>query len=178
MPMEKLTEIIIRKETQKDIPMIRGILIDAFKSNGEADLVETLREEASDFISLVAEHISTGYLAGHILFTPVDLDGGDNTLVLYGLGPMAVLPECQKQGIGSLLVSTGLKECKKAGIHAIVVLGHPDFYPRFGFVKARKHGIQYEYDVPDNLFMAIELKTGSLSGMSGIARYHDAFKKT
>ncbi|MEZ4549853.1 MAG: N-acetyltransferase [Desulfobacterales bacterium] len=74
-------------------------------------------------------------------------------------------------------MSTGLKECKKAGIHAIVVLGHPDFYPRFGFVKARKHGIQYEYDVPDNLFMTIELKTGSLSGMSGIARYHDAFKK-
>ncbi|MEZ4576987.1 MAG: hypothetical protein R2861_01580 [Desulfobacterales bacterium] len=170
--MEKLTEIIIRKETQKDIPMIRGILIDAFKSNGSADLVETLRG-VHPVSFLVAEHISTGYLAGHILFTPVDLTAVTTPSSSMAWGPWLC---CRNVKTGDRFSAGEYRvKDKKAGIHAIVVLGHPDFI-RGSVCKSRKHGIQYEYDVPDNLFMAIELKNGQSVRNVRIACYHDAFK--
>ena len=92
-----------------------------------------------------------------------------------GLGPMAVAPGCQRKGIGSALVRAGLIACTERGFRAVVVLGHPKYYPRFGFSESKRFGIKSEYDVLDEVFMALELVPGALSSASGIVRYHEAF---
>lgn len=88
---------------------------------------------------------------------------------------MAVLPEFQKRGIGTLLVEAGLAECRKAQYDFVVVLGHPEYYPRFGFVPASRYGIKCEYPVPDEVFMLIELRAGALQGRHGIVKYEPEF---
>lgn len=88
---------------------------------------------------------------------------------------MAVLPSFQKQGIGSALVREGLDQCRQLGCDAVVVLGHAHYYPRFGFVPASGYGIRCEYDVPDEVFMLVELQPGSLQGLSGRVIYNEAF---
>ena len=88
---------------------------------------------------------------------------------------MAVVPAAQRRGVGSALVRAGIDECRKLGCGALVVLGHPAFYPRFGFLPAARVGIRSHYDVPDDVFMALELVNGSLRGRSGLVRYHTAF---
>jgi putative acetyltransferase len=93
-----------------------------------------------------------------------------------GLAPMAVLPAHQRRGVGSSLVRAGLDVCRHRGVDAVVVLGHAAFYPRFGFQPASRFGIRSEYDVPDDVFMAIELRPGALAGPAGLVRYHAAFR--
>lgn len=92
-----------------------------------------------------------------------------------GLAPMAVLPEYQNKGIGSALVRAGLEQCRNLGFAAVIVLGHPEYYPRFGFKPAAGFGIDSKYDIPEEVFMAIELEPGALSDLSGRAQYHEAF---
>ncbi|MDH3444329.1 MAG: N-acetyltransferase, partial [Deltaproteobacteria bacterium] len=94
---------------------------------------------------------------------------------IMGLAPMAVSPDHQRKGVGSALVRAGLEECKKLGFGAVVVLGHPRFYPRFGFTPAVRFGVGCEYDVPEETFMLMELRPGYLGGASGKIRYHSAF---
>jgi len=94
---------------------------------------------------------------------------------LLGLAPMAVEPDSQKQGIGGRLVREGLALCRTAGADGVVVLGHAEYYPRFGFATAQRFGLRCEYDVPADAFMAIELHHRSLVGVSGLVRYHAAF---
>lgn len=144
----------------------------AFPSPAEADLVDALRRAATPLVSLVADE--GGAIVGHALFSPVTLDDRP-ALRLMGLGPMAVAPARQRSGIGSALVREGLHACARAGIAGVVVLGHPEYYPRFGFVPASRFGIGCEYEAPDEAFMAIELMTRSLAGVTGTVRYHPAF---
>ena len=92
-----------------------------------------------------------------------------------GLAPMAVSPAVQRKGIGSALVRAGLEECSRLGSCAVVVVGHAEYYPRFGFVPASRFGFVSEYDVPDEIFMAIELTQGALRGKGGTISYHPAF---
>ncbi len=92
-----------------------------------------------------------------------------------GLAPMAVAPEHQRKGIGSALVRAGLEQCKQLGFAAVVVLGHPEYYPRFGFSPSSRFGINSEYEVPEEVFMAMELQPGALSGKTGRVKYHAAF---
>jgi putative acetyltransferase len=92
-----------------------------------------------------------------------------------GLAPMAVLPEYQRQGIGTLLVREGLQDCRRIGHDVVVVLGHPDYYPRFGFVRASSKGLRSVYDVADDVFMVAELTAGALKGRTGLVRYHPEF---
>jgi putative acetyltransferase len=161
----------IRSETAADVAAVRALNRMAFETTIEADLVDALREQA-DPISLVAD--DAGSIVGHIMFSPVTLLGHED-LMIMGLAPMAVLPGQQRRGIGSALVRAGLERCRQIGSHAVVVLGHAAYYPRFGFVPASRFHVGCEYDVPDEAFMALELQSGSLGGRSGTIRYHAAF---
>jgi putative acetyltransferase len=160
----------IRNEGIADIEAIRRVNEAAFGQPDEARLVDALREQATPFFSLVAE--DGGAVVGHICFTPVEV--GDT--VILGLAPMAVSPERQNQGIGTRLVEAGLRECRRAGFGAVVVLGHPQYYPRFGFEPAAPKGLRSEYDVPDDVFMLLELVPGAAAELKGTARYHRAFR--
>jgi putative acetyltransferase len=91
---------------------------------------------------------------------------------------MAVAPQCQRRGIGSMLVQEGLNRCAARGLDGVVVLGHATYYPRFGFVPAERFGLRCEYDVPSEVFMALALPKRSLEGISGLVRYHAAFAQT
>jgi putative acetyltransferase len=162
----------IRFERPADADEIRAVNASAFGTAAEADLVEVLRRVAFPLISLVAEQDDT--IAGHILFSPVTLSS-DPSLRIAGLAPMAVRPARQRVGIGSMLVRAGLEECRSVGFLAVTVLGHPKFYPRFGFVPASRFGIASTYDVPDDVFMALELEPGTLRETRGVIHYHPAF---
>lgn len=163
----------LRPEAPGDEAAIHDLNENAFGQAGEADLVDRLRRNGKTLISLVAE--SEDRVVGHILFTEVTLETSSGSEPLAGLAPMAVLPELQKTGIGSRLVRVGLQACRRAGHKAVVVLGHPEYYPRFGFVPASRFGIRSEYDVPDEVFMAMELNEGALAGGGGLARYQPEF---
>lgn len=165
--------MIIRREETSDRSGVYSVHSAAFQRLDEANLVDVLREEAESVLSLVAE--DDGDIVGHIMFSPVMLTSHPDCKVM-GLGPMAVFPERQRTGIGSLLVATGVKECQKIGIGAVVVLGHSEYYPRFGFLPASRYALNCEYDVPDEVFMAVELIPGYLRSISGTAVYHDAFR--
>jgi putative acetyltransferase len=147
----------------------------AFGHAGEADLVDALREEAQPYISLVA--LLEGRVVGHIFFSPVTIADEDSSFTAMGLAPMAVLPEHQRRGIGSRLIRQGLEECRRDGHNVVVVLGHPDYYPRFGFEPAAPKGIRSEYDVSDDTFMVVELEPGALANRKGIVKYHAAFAR-
>jgi putative acetyltransferase len=163
----------IRTEEERDRAVVKAVNESAFETQVEADLVGALRQQARPLISLVAEGDDT--VLGHILFTPVELTGYPE-LKIMGLAPMAVLPAHQRLGIGSALVRAGLEACRGLGYGAVVVLGHPEYYPRFGFIPAARFGISCEYDVPEEAFMVVEIQTGYLEGASGTIRYHAAFK--
>jgi putative acetyltransferase len=163
----------IRDELSSDIENIWEIKIDAFETEDEPILVNALRSSGCTYISLVAE--SEDKVVGHILFTPVELSGNKNNLKIMGLAPMAVSSQYQNKGIGSKLVKAGLERCKSLGYDAVVVLGHPNYYPRFGFIPSVKFGIKSEYEVPDEVFMILELVQGSLKNHKGIIKYHEAF---
>jgi putative acetyltransferase len=164
--------VLIRAETDADIPAIHAVNAAAFPTPAEADLVDALRRQARPLVSLVAEQ--DGAVVGQILFSPVSLPSRPD-LKLLGLAPMAVVPEHQRGGIGSALVRAGLAECRQLGASAVVVLGHPEYYPRFGFQPSVRFGLRSEYDVPEEVFMVLELVPGSLSGASGTVQYHPAF---
>jgi putative acetyltransferase len=166
---------VIRLETPQDISAVRRVNEAAFGRPAEADLVDMLRINGKAVLSLVA--LQAGSVVGHILFSPVTIQSGDQSFPGLGLGPMAVLPELQRHGTGSLLVERGLEECRKAGHQCVVVLGHPGYYPRFGFVPASRFGISSEYDVPDEVFMVLELFQGALQGHHGVAKYQPEFSQ-
>jgi len=167
-------EAIIRAEQVQDKTPIEKINRAAFEGDDEVELVNALRDSGCEYLSLVAE--MDDKVVAFILFTPVTLTGNHSNLKLLGLAPMAVLPEYQSQGIGSALVKQGLEECRARGYDAIVVLGHADYYPKFGFVPSDEYGIQSEYDVPREVFMIQELVPGCLKGKSGVIQYHQAFR--
>ena len=168
----------IRLEQASDIEKIWAVNADAFTTDVEANLVNTLRDSACPMISLVAEE--GDQIVGHILFTPVELSSDDaavnnKDLKLMGLAPMAVASDYQKRGVGSQLIKAGLEHCKTLGVDAVVVLGHPDYYPRFGFAPSVEYGIKVGLDVPEDVFMVQELKKGCLDGKSGAIKFHEAF---
>jgi putative acetyltransferase len=162
----------VRGEADADRAAVRAVNEAAFDSPAEADIVDALRAKGLELVSLVAER--DGVILGHILFSPVSLRG-HHELKLMGLGPVAVLPRHQREGIGSALVREGLSRCVQLGAHAVVVVGHPQYYPRFGFEAASRYGLRCEYDVPDDVFMLVELSRASLRGVSGLIRYDEAF---
>ena len=166
------TMLNVKPEEPADIPEVRSVVESAFDTAFEADLVDALRERAQPIVSLVAT--IDDVVVGHILFSPLTLSSQPD-LAVMALAPMAVLPERQRQGIGSALVRAGIEECRHLGAVAIVVIGHPEYYPRFGFVRASGFGLTSRYDVRDEAFMALELQPGALRGTAGPIHFHAAF---
>jgi len=167
--------MLIRTEEKKDWASVHVVNASAFETPAEADLVDTLREKAQPVISLVAQDEDDGAIVGHIMFSPVSLSGYPE-LRIMGLAPMGVAPGHQGKGIGSALVRAGLEQCKQIGYEAVVVLGHPEYYPRFGFAPSTRFGIGCEFQVPEEVFMLLELQSGYLRDVSGKVEYHAAFK--
>lgn len=165
--------MLIRAEEQADRAAVRAVNVSAFETALEANLVDALRDQAEPLVSLVAE--DDGVIVGHIMFSPVSLSGHP-ALHIMGLAPMAVSPARQRKGIGRALVRAGLERCTRLGIGAVVVLGHPAYYRRFGFSPSARFGVSCEYDVAEEVFMVLELHAGFLDGASGSIKYHAAFR--
>lgn len=166
--------MIVRKEREKDFKSICEINNKAFKRKKESELIGRVRR-CKDFIpelSLVSEE--DGNVVGHILFSKIRIIGEEEHESL-ALSPMAVLPEFQRQGIGGKLIKEGLNRARELGFDSVIVLGHKDYYPRFGFERASKWRIKCSFQIPDEVFMAIELKDGALANKSGIVKYPDEF---
>lgn len=166
----------IRPETPSDYPAIAEVNDLAFGQPNEGKLIENLRKNQKFVpeLSLVAE--VNGKIVGHILFFPIKIkSAGGKGKDTISLAPLAVLPDFQNQGIGGELIKEGLKACQKNGYDSVVVLGHPEYYPKFGFEPTGKWGIRDPFGAPAEAFMALELKRGSLEDISGIAEYPEEF---
>ena len=165
--------VTIRPETPADVPRVRYVNELAFEQPFEADLVDRLRQACPDSLSLVAEDDA---VVGHILFTPVVVDNAARRLVGMGLAPMAVLPDRQRQGIGSQLVRRGLDILRERRCPFVVVVGHPEYYPRFGFEPASTHGLASQWEgMPDAAFMVLVLDVPAMAGVAGLAKYRTEF---
>lgn len=164
--------MLIRTEAPADILPIDSLLRGVFDTEEEAKLVMKLRENGRRTLSLVACS-DEGEVIGHILFSPVTVDGQDDNW--QGLAPMAVKPECQRQGIGLAMMEEAKSILAELGYPVAVVLGHSDYYPKAGFVKAADHGLRCSWPVPDEAFMVLELIPGALDGKAGLVEYSDEF---
>lgn len=156
-----------------DLEAIRRVNQLAFEGPVEADIVDALRDAGAVVASLVAD--LDGVVVGHILFSPVTVETANQECAIAGLAPMAVVPSHQHTGIGSELVREGLARCRAAGYRAVVVLGHPGYYPRFGFSVAAERGLHCAWPVRPEAFMALELTPHALNGILGQVAYHAAF---
>jgi putative acetyltransferase len=164
--------ITVRPEQAQDVEAVRRVNEQAFETPAEARLVDLLRARGKLVASLVAQ--AGDQVVGHIAFSPVGI-ASNPELRGVGLGPMAVLPAMQKQGIGTALVHAGLDSCRDIGYDYAVVVGHPEYYPRFGFVPASRFGIRCTWKLPEGVFMALELRAQALAGSGGIAMYEPEF---
>lgn len=166
--------IVIREEGLKDRNAIRQVNERAFGQQVEADIVDRLRDNCPDILSLVA--VQEEQVVGHILFSPAKIEGDGKAVQGMGLAPVTVKPEWQRQGIGSLLIRTGIKMLKDRGCAFVILLGHPEYYPRFGFERASQHGIHSQWDgIPDEAFMILVLDGSAMKDISGVARYRSEF---
>jgi putative acetyltransferase len=164
-------KIVIRRETAADVSAITEVTVAAFKTlaisnHTEQFIVEALRADGALTLSLVAE--LEGRVIGHIAFSPVTISDGPRNW--YGLGPVSVLPEYQRQGVGKALIREGLARLKAMNAQGCCLVGHPDYYPKFGFINMP--GLVLE-GVPPEVFFAL-----SFDGQApqGTVTFHEAFK--
>jgi putative acetyltransferase len=164
--------VVIRSETTADLDAIRHVNRLAFGQDDEARLVDALRGGGYVRVSLVAEQ--AGQVVGHILFSDLPIHTEAGTVSALALAPMAVVPTFQKQGIGSALVRQGLEECRRQGHQIVVVVGHPHFYPRFGFSSKLAERLISPFSGRES-FMSLELVPGALDGVAGRVQYPPPF---
>jgi putative acetyltransferase len=164
---------VIRAEVPGDAAAVYRLNATVFETEAEAKLVDALRTAGALALSLVAE--VDGAIVGHIAFSPVIVESDQGTRGGVGLGPMAVATSYQRQGIGGRLIHEGVRLLHDAGHAFCVVLGHADYYPRHGFVRAKDHRIRWERPVPDDVFFVRELAPGGIAGVSGTVRYRPEF---
>jgi putative acetyltransferase len=191
--------LIIRAELPEDLAAIREVNRRAFNQDQEANLVDALRSNGAALLSLVA--ILDGQVVGHIMYSPATIGTDSRSeptrvrvsnaagtgegvtgegvtgaeVTGAALAPMAVLPEHQRHGIGSKLIEAGTQKLRDSGHPFIIVLGHPDYYPRFGFIPANTLGITCEWDVPSEAFMILILDQSKTQTLSGLAKYRPEF---
>jgi putative acetyltransferase len=167
------TAIVRAENTQdpRERAAVRAVNEAAFGRPDEADLVDRLRAEGVVLLSLVAE--LERRVAGHILFSRMWIDTSDGPVEAAALAPMAVLPGYQRQGIGGQLIRHGLDLLRGRGERIVIVLGHPDYYPRFGFSSEKARSLESPFS--PKAFMAMELRAGAPDGVRGKVRYPAAF---
>ena len=178
--MLEKADIEIRPERAEDRAAIWETNRLAFGGEAEPNLVDKIRKSAGFIPQLSLVAVRQGRIVGHILFSLIEIrldDPSDPPMPALSLAPMAVHPDFQNQGIGSALVRKGLEICRDLAHAAVVVVGHPDYYPRFGFTSARAKGLEAPFPVPDEAFLAIELVSGSLHGVMGTVVYPSAFEE-
>ena len=161
--------IEIRDERPDDVDAVREVNRQAFDQEQEGRIVDALRERGAALLSLVA--VAEGVVVGHIMFSPLTV----GTVVGAALGPMAVVPAWQRRSIGSQLVTRGVGRLRDRGCPFIVVIGHPEFYPRFGFRSATAYGLTCKWDVPAEAFMVNILNPQVGGSLLGRAEYRDEF---
>lgn len=166
-------QLDLREETPRDVASIFEVNAAAFETDTEARLVDALRAGGGLMLSLVARH--QGAIIGHAAFSPVTISGDDGVATGAGLAPMAVLPKFQRMGVGAALIAKGLELLRERDIPLCVVLGHADYYPRFGFEQTSRHGIRWEHDVPEDVFFVQALQPNALDGVRGVVRYRPEF---
>lgn len=176
-------EILMRQELVEDYSMTEGVVRRAFLNEEYSDpkehlLVRRIRESDSFIpeLSMVAAN-QNGEIVGHVLLSKIIIVEGNKSTDSLALAPVSVLPEYQKKGIGSKMIHTVLEKAKEMGYPSVIVLGHQDYYPRFGFKQASLWNIQAPFDVPDEVFMALELVENSLDNVQGIVHYSEAFSE-
>jgi predicted N-acetyltransferase YhbS len=172
--------IIIRQETQNDYNFSEYVVEKAFQQEEHSDhkeqfLVASLRKSDAFVpeLSLVAER--NHEIVWHLMLTKIQIENGGQQQESLALAPVSVLPKYQNQGIGTRLIRESMKFAKEMDFQSVIVLGHANYYPRFGFQPASGWGIKAPFDVPDESFMALELREGSLDGVSGTVSYGGAF---
>ncbi|OWY65008.1 GNAT family N-acetyltransferase [cyanobacterium TDX16] len=167
--------MIIRCENFTEYTDVFEINQLAFGQENEANLVDNIRQlpKFNSALSLVA--IESDRLVGHILFSEIAIVSPQGEVTALALAPLAVLPQFQNQGIGSQLVRAGLKQCQVLGYKIVIVLGHPNFYNRFGFAPAIDKELRSPFSVPDEAFMVLELIPEALTGISGMVKYSSPF---
>jgi putative acetyltransferase len=170
-----MDSFIIRQELPEDAPAIFEVHFQAFAQDGESRLVNALREDGNinPELSLVAVHGDR--IIGHILFCPIMIVSGTVETAALALAPLGVHQDYQCMGIGAALIEAGLDECRRLGHRIVIVVGHPGYYPRFGFTAARDSRITAPFPCPDEAFMALPLMPGALDGIGGMVRYPLAF---
>ncbi|MGL5331084.1 MAG: GNAT family N-acetyltransferase [Peptostreptococcaceae bacterium] len=172
----------IRCEIEEDYSIVEDIVRKSFENveysdNKEHNLVRRLRH-STEFIkglSLVAE--MNNEVVGYALLTKINIKDDENCHESLGLAPVSVLPEYQNKGVGKALINEAIEKSKKLGFNSIVVLGHPDYYSKFGFKKSSEFSIKAPFDVDDEVFRVLELKEGSLSNIKGTVEYSKAFSE-
>ena len=164
----------IRQAQADDRAGIRVVNERAFDQPAEADIVEKVCAACPNVLSLVA--LRDGQIVGHVLFSPATIEAEGESVEGMGLAPLAVLPECQREGIGSALVRRGLEILAERCCPFVIVLGHPEYYPRFGFERASAYRLKSQWDgVPDEAFMVLFLDEAWKAKASGTARYREEF---
>jgi len=169
-----MPKLKLRIETPADIAGIRSLNLAAFDTPAEADIIDSSRATRSDTVSLVA--LDGPAVVGHILFTPITHESPTPVLGGMGLGPMSVAPSYQKKGIGGALIEMALALLIGRKCPFVVVLGHPTYYPKFGFIPAHTLGIQPQWpSVPKEAFMVLVLDERVAGRMAGTIRYLSEF---
>jgi putative acetyltransferase len=163
--------MLVRSERPEDCAAIRLVNEEAFGRRDEADLVDRLRAQGVVLASFVAE--AEGLIAGHILFSRMSIETTDKLVAAVALAPLAVIPKFQRRGIGTMLMAHGLDWLRAQNEQIVLVLGHPDFYQRFGFSTDMARFIESPFNPKS--FMALELKPHALDSIRGRVRYPDAF---
>jgi len=173
LPHELVQGKAVRAEQASDFAAVRNVVERAFGRHDEADLVDALRADDLRIVSLVS--VEGEHIVGHVLFSRVWIDDASGAVSVASLAPVAVLPEFQRKGIGSALIARGIDECRSAGWPAIVVVGHADYYQRFGFSAAAVAHLESPYAGPH--FMGLDLRPGALAKVRGPVRYPPVFDR-
>jgi len=169
-------EVKIKQEIESDYSNVYELNRTAFEQESEPKLIELLRTSDAFIPELSLIATIDNNLVGHILFTKIIIkDDNGNEFNSLALAPMAVKPDLQKKGIGGQLIRYGLGKAKELGYKSIIVLGHEQYYPKFGFVSTEKWNIKAPFDVPKNVFMGIELVKNGLTGITGTVQYPKEF---